>query len=125
MFEHPYEGDNHNASTFAYCYARMGDFIPELIAQGCNPRVMLDYSGTLLWGLQQMGRQDILDKLRRITCDPTYQPYVEWLGTLWGHAVVSSTPVPDLKLHIRAWQHHFAAPVRDRSPGQSARVFAP
>jgi len=109
MFEHPYEGDNHNASTFAHCYARMGDFIPELIAQGCNPRVMLDYSGTLLWGLQQMGRQDILDKLRRITCDPTYQPYVEWLGTLWGHAVVSSTPVPDLKLHIRAWQHHFAA----------------
>ena len=109
MFEHPYDGDNHNAGTFAYCYARLGDFIPELVGQGCNPRVMLDYSGTLLWGLQQMGRNDILEKLRRITCDPTYQPYVEWLGTLWGHAVVSSTPVPDLKLHIRAWQQHFAA----------------
>jgi hypothetical protein len=109
MFEHPYDGDNHNAGTFAYCYARIGDFIPELVAQGCNPRVMLDYSGTLLWGLQQMGRQDILAKLRRITCEPTYQPYVEWLGTMWGHAVVSSTPVPDLRLHIRAWQHHFAA----------------
>ena len=109
MFEHPYEGDNHNAGPFAYCYARMGDFIPELVDQGCNPRVMLDYSGTLLWGFQQMGRYDILDKLRHITCDPTYQPYVEWLGTLWGHAVVPSTPVPDLKLHIRAWQHHFAA----------------
>lgn len=109
MFEHPYEGDNHNAGTFAYCYARMGDFIPELVDQGCNPRVMLDYSGTLLWGLQQMGRHDILDKLRRITCEPTYQPYVEWLGTMWGHAVVSSTPVPDIKLHIRGWQQHFAA----------------
>ena len=109
MFEHPYEGDNHNAGPFAYCYARMGDFIPELVEKGCNPRVMLDYSGTLLWGLQQMGRQDILDKLRRITCNPTYQPYVEWLGTMWGHAVVPSTPVPDLKLHIRAWQQHFAA----------------
>jgi hypothetical protein len=109
MFEHPYEGDNHNAGTFAYCYARMGDFIPELVGQGCNPRVMLDYSGTLLWGLQQMGRHDILDKLRRITCDRTYQPYVEWLGTLWGHAVVSSTPVPDLILHMRGWQQHFAA----------------
>jgi hypothetical protein len=109
MFEHPYDGDNHNAGPFAYCYARMGDFIPELVAQGCNPRVMLDYSGTLLWGLQQMNRHDILDKLRQITCDRTYQPYVEWLGTLWGHAVVPSTPVPDLKLHIRAWQHHFAA----------------
>lgn len=109
MFEHPYDGDNHNAGTFAYCYGRIGDFIPELVDQGCNPRVMLDYSGTLLWGLQQMGRQDILDKLRRITCETTYQPYVEWLGTMWGHAVVSSTPVPDFKLHIQAWQQHFAA----------------
>jgi hypothetical protein len=109
MFEHPYDGDNHNAGTFAYCYARIGDFIPELVNQGCNPRVMLDYSGTLLWGLQQMGRNDILEKLRRITTEPTYQPYVEWLGTLWGHAVVSSTPVPDLKLHIQAWQQHFAS----------------
>jgi hypothetical protein len=109
MFEHPYDGDNHNAGTFAYCYARLGDFIPELIEQGCNPRVMLDYSGTLLWGFQQMGRHDILDKLRLLTCDPAYQPHVEWLGTLWGHAVVPSTPIPDLLLHIRAWQHHFAA----------------
>lgn len=109
MFEHPYDGDNHNAGPFAYCYARLGDFIPELVQQGCNPRVMLDYSGTLLWGLQQMGRQDILAKLRRITCEPAYQPYVEWLGTLWGHAVVPSTPIPDIPLQIRAWQHHFAA----------------
>ncbi|HEY9738397.1 MAG TPA: glycosyl hydrolase family 57 [Trichocoleus sp.] len=109
MFEHPYEGDNHNAGTFAYCYARIGDFIPELVSQSCNPRVMLDYSGTLLWGLQQMSRQDILGKLRRITTEPTYQPYVEWLGTFWGHAVVPSTPIPDLKLHVRAWQHQFAS----------------
>ena len=64
MFEHHYEGDNHNAGPFAYCYARMGDFIPELVHQGCNPRIMLDYSGNLLWGLQQMGRSDILDKPR-------------------------------------------------------------
>ncbi|MGF1520856.1 MAG: glycosyl hydrolase family 57 [Leptolyngbyaceae cyanobacterium] len=109
MFEHPYDGDNHNAGPFAYCYARMGDFIPELVDQGCNPRVMLDYSGTLLWAFQQMERHDILDKLRRITCDATYQPYVEWLGTFWGHAVVPSTPIPDFELHMRAWQHHFAA----------------
>ncbi len=109
MFEHPHEGDNHNANGFAYCYSRMADFIPELVSQGCNPRVMLDYSGNLLWGLRQMGRGDILDNLKRITCDPTYQPYVEWLGTMWGHAVVPSTPIPDIKLHIQAWQHHFAA----------------
>ncbi len=109
MFEHPQEGDNHNASVFAYCYSRMADFIPELVSQGCNPRIMLDYSGNLLWGLRQMGRDDILENLKRITCDPNYQPYVEWLGTMWSHAVVPSTPIPDIKLHITAWQHHFAA----------------
>ncbi len=109
MFEHQGEGDNHNAGPFAYCYSRMGDFIPELVANGCNPRVMLDYSGNLFWGLRQMGREDVLENLKRITVDPTYQPYVEWLGTMWSHAVVPSTPIPDLKLHIIAWQHHFAA----------------
>ncbi len=109
MFEHPGEGDNHNAEPFAWCYSRMGEFIPQLVAQGGNPRIMLDYSGNLLWGLQQMGRNDILDHLKTITCDPQYQPYVEWLGTMWSHAVVPSTPIPDIKLHIQAWQHHFAS----------------
>jgi len=109
MFEHPHEGDNHNAGVFAWCYTRIADFIPELVSQGCNPRIMLDYSGNLLWGLHQMGRGDILENLKRVTNDPTYQPYVEWLGTMWSHAVVPSTPIPDLKLQIQAWQHHFAA----------------
>ncbi|BAU04259.1 glycosyl hydrolase family 57 [Fischerella sp. NIES-3754] len=109
MFEHPYDGDNHNAGAFAWCYSRMGEFIPQLISQGCNPRIMLDYSGNLLWGLRQMGRDDIFNNLKRITSDPQYQPYVEWLGTMWSHAVVPSTPIPDIKLHIQAWQHQFAA----------------
>ncbi|MBD2328582.1 glycosyl hydrolase family 57 [Alkalinema sp. FACHB-956] len=109
MFEHQGEGDNHNASVFAWCYSRMGDFIPELVDSGCNPRIMLDYSGNLLWGLRQMGRDDILDKLKTITCNAKYWPHVEWLGTMWSHAVVPSTPIPDIKLHIQAWQHHFAA----------------
>lgn len=109
MFEHPDEGDNHNAGPFANCYSRMGDIIPELVSAGCNPRVMLDYSGNLFWGFKQMGRTDIIDNLKLITCDSTYQPYVEWLGTMWSHAVATSTPIPDLKLHILAWQHHFAA----------------
>jgi hypothetical protein len=109
MYEHPGEGDNHNADPFAWCYKRMGDFIPELVGNGCNPRIMLDYSGNLLWGFQQMQRHDILDNLKRITCDPQYYPYVEWMGTMWSHVVVPSTPIPDLKLQIQAWQHYFAA----------------
>src|SRR5690242_8510 len=34
MFEHPNEGDNHNAGPFVNCYRRMGDIIPELVSQG-------------------------------------------------------------------------------------------
>ncbi|MBF2078246.1 MAG: glycosyl hydrolase family 57 [Synechococcales cyanobacterium T60_A2020_003] len=109
MFEHPHDGDNHNAGIFAWCYSRMGDFIPELVANGCNPRIMLDYSGNLLWGLQQMGRDDVINNLKRITCDRQYYPHVEWLGTMWSHSVAPSTPIPDLKLQIQAWQHYFAA----------------
>lgn len=109
MFEHRDEGDNHNAEAFASCYRRMADLIPQLLAEGCEPRIMLDYSGTLLWGFQQMNRQDILDSLRRLTCDPVLWPRVEWLGTLWSHAVVSSTPLADLKPQMLAWQHHFAS----------------
>ncbi len=109
MFENQEDGDNHNASVFAWCYSRMGDWIPELVKDGCNPRIMLDYSGNLLWGFVQMGRDEILDNLKKITCEPQYQPYVEWLGTMWSHAVVPSTPIPDIKLQIQAWQQYFAA----------------
>ncbi|MGB3766844.1 MAG: glycosyl hydrolase family 57 [Phormidesmis sp.] len=108
MFENQGEGDNHNASVFAWCYKRMGEWIPELVAKGENPRIMLDYSGNLFWAFRQMGREDIVGDLKRL-CEPQYQPYVEWMGTMWSHAVVPSTPIPDIKLHIQAWQHHFAA----------------
>lgn len=102
-------GDNHNAPVFQWCYKRMGDFIPQYVGEGKQPRVMLEYSGTLLYGFQQMGLNDVLDNLKRITMDAQYRNYVEWLGAPWGHAVAPSTPVQDFKLHVKAWQHHFAA----------------
>jgi hypothetical protein len=109
MMEHPNVGDNHNASVFRQCYQRMGEFIPQLVGEGQRPRVMLDYSGCLLHGLLQMGADDVIDSLRAITCDPVYRRYVEWLGSPWGHPVAPSTPVQDYRLHVRAWQHFFAA----------------
>jgi hypothetical protein len=109
MLEHPGEGDNHNAEPFAQCYKRLAEIIPQLLAEGCRPRIMLDYSGNLLWGFEQMGRRDILEALHRLACDPVLQPHVEWLGSFWSHAVAPSTPIPDLKLQILAWQQHFAA----------------
>ncbi len=109
MMDNPGIGDNHNASVFRWCYKRMGEFIPQLVGEGKQPRVMLEYTGTLLYGLRQMGADDVFDSLRRITCDPAYRTCVEWLGCPWGHPVAPSTPAQDYRLHVRAWQHHFAA----------------
>ncbi|MDA8094139.1 MAG: glycosyl hydrolase family 57 [Betaproteobacteria bacterium] len=102
-------GDNHNAPVFVWCYKRMGEFIPELFSEGKEPRIMLEYSGTLLHGMRQMGLNDVFDALKTITCDPRYRHAAEWLGCPWGHAVAPSTPIQDYRLHIKAWQHHFAA----------------
>lgn len=109
MMDHPNDGDNHNASVFHQCYKRMGQFIPELVREGKQPRVMLDYSGCLLYGLHAMGLRDVFDSLTTITRDPAYRRCVEWLGSAWGHPVAPSTPVRDYCLHVRAWRHHFAA----------------
>ena len=107
MAEHPGEGDNHNAEPFAQCYRRLADLLPQLIAEGCNPRMMVDYSGNLLWGVGQMGRSDITSALKFLATDALMQRHVEWLGTFWSHAVAPSTPIPDLRLQINAWQHQF------------------
>jgi hypothetical protein len=109
MRDNPGIGDNHNASVFHWCYKRMGEFIPQLVDEGKQPRVMLEYSGALFHGMRQMGLHDVFDTLKRITCDPRYRHTTEWLGCPWGHAVAPSTPVQDFRLHVRAWRHHFAA----------------
>ena len=109
MFENISEGDNHNAEQFAQCYKRLAEIIPSLVNDGYNPKIMLDYSGNLLWGIKQMGREDILSSLRLLTLHEDIYPHVEWLGTFWSHAVASSTPPSDFKLQITAWQHNFCA----------------
>jgi hypothetical protein len=109
MLEHPDLGDNHNAPMFHQCYKRMGELVPQLLAESEQPRIMLEYSGTLLHGLRRAGLDDVVDALRPLACDPSVRHAVEWLGCPWGHAVAPSTPVQDYRLHVRAWQHHFAA----------------
>jgi len=109
MMDNQHIGDNHNAPTFVWCYKRMGEFIPQLIREGKSPRVMLEYSGTLLYGLRAMGEHHVIDALKTITMNPDFNWAVEWLGMPWGHAVAPSTPVQDYRRHVQAFQHHFAA----------------
>jgi hypothetical protein len=128
MFEHPGEGDNHNAEVFHQCYRRIGEFVRTLVDAGQAPRVMLEYSGTLLHGLQKMGLGDVLDELRKVTQEGPYRHAVEWLGAPWGHAVAPSTPHLDYRRHVFAWRAHFAelfgrdalARVRGFSPSEMA-----
>ena len=109
MMEHQDIGDNHNAPVFHWCYKRVGEFVPELVDAGHQPRIMLEYSGCLLHGLRQMGLHDVFECLDRVTNNPAYRQCVEWLGAPWGHAVAPSTPTQDFRLHVQAWRHHFAA----------------
>jgi hypothetical protein len=124
MMDHQDIGDNHNAPVFHQCYKRMGEIIPQLASQGASPRVMLEYSGALLHGLRAMGLNDVFDALKRITCEAAFQPYVEWLGAPWGHAVAPSTPTQDYRLHVRAWQMHFAG-IFGLEALQRVRGFSP
>ena len=73
-------------------YKRMGEFIRQLPGEGRQPRVMLDYSGTLLHGMRQMGLDHVFDALGYLTGDLRARQAVEWLGCTWGHAVAPSTP---------------------------------
>lgn len=109
MMDNQHIGDNYNAPAFVWCYKRIGEFIPQLVHEGKRPRCMLEYSGTLLHGLRQMGENHVIDTLKGITMNPDYWGSVEWLGMPWGHAVAPSTPIQDYRLHVQAFLHHFAA----------------
>ena len=124
MMESASDEQRYNAGVFRWCYERMGEFVLQLVREGKQPKVMLDYSGTLLWGFQQMGLGDVLEKLRVVTCDPQYRGCVEWLGSAWGHPVAPSTPVQDYRLHVRAWQQHFASLFGAEALGR-VRGFSP
>ena len=124
MWDNQHIGDNYNAPAFAWCYKRIGEFVPQLFHEGKQPRVMLEYSGTLLHGLRQMGQNDVVDTLKGVTCNPDYWTGVEWLGCPWGHAVAPSTPIQDYRLHVQAWLHHFAA-IFGNAALERVRGFSP
>jgi hypothetical protein len=124
MMEHQDIGDNYNAGPFVWCYKRMGEFIPQLIHEGKSPRVMLEYSGTLLYGLRQMGEGHVVDALKHITMNPDFNWAVEWLGMPWGHAVAPSTPVQDYRLHVQGLPAPLRGHLRLRGTGAAARLLA-
>ena len=116
MMEHPERAATTTTPrSFHWCYRRMGEFIPQLVAEGKQPRVMLDYSGMPAaraaprWARRRDRRPataDLRPAYLRAASNGSAPP--------WGHAVAPSTPGADFRLHVRAWQHHFAADLRHR-----------
>ena len=91
MMAHPGIGDSHNAPVFVRCYKRMGEFISQLLGAGRQPRVMLDYSGTLLHGMRQMGLDDVFDALGYLTRDPRARQLRQHVDVLGHHVDGPST----------------------------------
>jgi hypothetical protein len=88
MLEHPDLGDNHNATVFHRCYKRMGELIPQLLAEGGQPRIMLEYSGTLLHGCDAL-----VSTMWSTPCDRS--PATRACGRpLSGSAAPGATPSP-------------------------------
>src|SRR5574344_748837 len=44
MEQSPYEEDRHNARLYLWCYRRPADFIRQLVHEGAQPRLTLNYS---------------------------------------------------------------------------------
>ena len=109
MLESPSDGDRYNARMYHQCYRRIGELVRTSMDAGWSPRVMLDYSGTLLHGLARMGLVDVFEELARVTTAEPYRDAVEWLGAPWGHAVAPSTPYLDYRRHVNAWRAHYRA----------------
>src|SRR5262245_12809028 len=74
MMENPHIGDNHDAPAFVWCYRRLGEFVPDLLEEGAEPRVMLDYSGALVHGLRTAGLPDGIAPRRPGRDDPRHRP---------------------------------------------------
>ena len=115
MMDNQHIGDNHNATVFHWCYKRLGEFIPQLIQEGKQPRIMLEYSGTLFHGMRHLGLDDVFDSL-----DHHLQP-----GLLAHHRMAwRSVGARRSSLHPRAGlpaaRAGLAAPLRvDLRPGSA------
>src|SRR5262245_25517939 len=61
MLESGSDGDRYNAQVYHQCYRRTGELVRTAVDAGQAPRVMLEYSGTLLHGLERMGLTDVFE----------------------------------------------------------------
>jgi hypothetical protein len=123
MLDNPGQGDNHNAPVFLRCYGRAADLVAGLAARRLQPRLMLDHSGNLLWGLAQMGQTDVSAALSR-TVEPALAPSIEWLGTMWWTCPFTPMPASPMCARCASWRGHSSLLTRskDRLRSTSSRV---
>ena len=110
MMDNPEIGDNHNAPVFHWCYKRMGEFIPAADRRrqttARHARLLRDAAARPPEdGAARRVRQPAAHHLRAALLRGGRMAGLR-RGVI---AVAPSTPPQDYRLHVRAWQHHFAA----------------
>ena len=110
MRAHPGVGQCYMLPRIDKAYHRFpGEIIPRLVGEGLEPRIALEFTGSLLDGLYKSGNLEALFALRQSLTDPRYRDRVELLGAPWGHAHAPSTRPEDYVLHLTAWCNHVSA----------------
>ncbi len=119
-----YEG-NYDARKMAMAYANPAKFIKKLTEQGHDPKIMLDFSGTLLESLERLCSSDGFNNMR-VHVDMTgseetlgniigqyrevlikYPDSIEFTGTGYYHPYFPAIPKADWAAQIDRWRVKF------------------
>ncbi|MCX6778262.1 MAG: hypothetical protein NT157_05265 [Candidatus Micrarchaeota archaeon] len=120
-----YEG-NYDAQKMARAYMNPAIFVKKLREAGKEPKIMLDFSGTLLESLQRLSESGKLDEMEvhvdMAGTDETvgnfvkiyrevlskYPDNIEMTGTGYYHPYFPAIPTADWEAHITKWRAKYA-----------------
>lgn len=103
----------------ARAYKNPAKYVKILKKRGCEPRIVLDYSGILLESLEELGRKDFFEKIE-VEGEKIGNPIeelkdalekfsscLEFAGTAYSHCYFPATPEEDWSLQIEEWKNVF------------------
>ncbi|MFH0817198.1 MAG: glycoside hydrolase [Candidatus Micrarchaeota archaeon] len=119
-----YEG-NYDANKFAMAYANPAKFVTRLREEGFDPKIMLDFSGTLLESLERLSQSDdfnnmyvrvdmagrdeqvgnIIEQYKNALAK--YPDAIEFTGTGFYHPYFPAIPRADWASQISRWREKF------------------
>lgn len=111
------DGENWEARLMARAYKNPAKYVKKLSREGYKPKIMLDFSGTLLEELDKLGRNGTLDRVSvdgeavgniiNEYRDVLKTDSVEMVGTGHYHPYFPVTPEADWSLQIGKWREKY------------------